>query len=201
MVHLIYLDGVVNKDSLQENVITPLLDSTKETVNINSLIEDVSENIIKTAEVFVVKEYKELTDAIVNGRTVILFEGIELGIIAGTTQFKERNIEQAISERTPKGARVGLTENLNTNISLLRGMVKTPSLCVESMKVRKLTDTEISILYIKKVVDQNVLAEVRKRIDKISVNYVLEAMTIKEAIEGGSVALLQCMRTQNAPML
>ncbi|ASS96721.1 spore germination protein [Peribacillus simplex] len=199
MVHLIYLDGVVNKDSLQENVIRPLLDSTKETVNINSLIEDVSENIIKTAEVFVVKEYKELTDAIVNGGTVILFEGIELGIIAGTTQFKERNIEQAISERTPKGARVGLTENLNTNISLLRGMVKTPSLCVESMKVGKLTDTEISILYIKKVVDQNVLAEVRKRIDIISVNYVLEAMTIKEAIEVGSVALFAMYEDSEPP--
>lgn len=199
MVHLIYLDGVVNKDSLQENVITPLLDSTKVLINKNSLIEDISENIIKTAEVFVVKEYKELTDAIVNGGTVILFEGIELGIIAGTTQFKERNIEQATSERSAKGARVGLTENLNTNISLLRGMVRTPSFCVESMKVGTLSDTEISILYFKKIVDQNVLAEVRKRIDKISVNYVLESMTIKEAIEGGSVALFAMYEDSERP--
>ncbi|MCK1995150.1 spore germination protein [Peribacillus muralis] len=199
MVHLIYLDGAVNKDSLQENVITPLLYSTKVPINKNSIIEDVSENILKTAEVFVVKEYKELTDAIVNGGTVILFEGIELGIIAGTTQFKERNIEQATSERSAKGARVGLTENLNTNISLLRGMVKTPSFCVESLKIGTLSDTEISILYIKKVVDQNVLAEVRKRIDKISVNYVLESMTIKEAIEGETVALFTMYEDSERP--
>ncbi|CAH0302898.1 Spore germination protein B1 [Peribacillus sp. Bi96] len=199
MVHLIYLDGVVNKDSLQENVITPLLDSTMETIKKYSLLEDVSENIIKTAEVFVAKEYKELTDAIVNGGTVIIFEGIELGIIAGTTQFKERNIEQAISERSPKGPLVGLTENLNTNVSLLCGMMKTPNFCVESIEIGILSKTNISILYVKEVVDKNVLTEVRNHIDKISVNYVLESMTIKEAFEGRSTKIFAMSEESERP--
>ncbi|MFD6211366.1 spore germination protein [Peribacillus sp. NPDC060253] len=199
MVHLIYLDGVVNKDSLQENVITPLLDSTMETIKKYSLLEDVSENIIKTAEVFVAKEYKELTDAIVNGGTVIIFEGIELGIIAGTTQFKERNIEQAISERSPKGPLVGLTENLNINVSLLCGMMKTPNFCVESIEIGILSKTNISILYVKEVVDKNVLTEVRNHIDKISVNYVLESMTIKEAFEGRSTKIFAMSEESERP--
>jgi hypothetical protein len=195
MVHLIYLDGVINKDSLQENVITPLLDSTKETIKKYSLIEDVSENIIKTAEVFVASEYK----AILNGKTVILFEGIELGIIADTTQFKERNIEQAINERSPRGPLVGLTENLNTNVSLLRGIIKTPNFCVESMKIGTLSKTNVSMLYIKEVVDQNVLADVRYHIDKISVNYVLESNTIKEAIEGSSTMIFTTSEESERP--
>ncbi|SIR85949.1 spore germination protein KA/spore germination protein [Peribacillus simplex] len=188
MVHLIYL-----------NVIKPLLDPTKETIKKYSLLEDVSEHIIKTAEVLVANEQKELIDAILNGKTVILFEGIESGIIAGTTQFKERNIEQAISERSPRGPLVGLTENLNTNVSLLRGMIKTPNFCVESIEIGTLSKTNVSILFLKEVVDKTVLAEVRNHIDKISINYVLESMTIKEAFEGRSTILFPMSEDSERP--
>ncbi|MGM0877821.1 MAG: spore germination protein [Bacillota bacterium] len=183
-VNLIYLKGIVNKDSIQEYIIAPLLGSTKNITNRTSIIDDVAENVIRTAEVNVKDNFEDLTDAIIKGNAVILFEGINRGIIAEVAQAKERGLEQAISERSPRGGNVGLTENLNTNISLLRSMVKTQDFCIETMEVGTLSKTDVSLLYIKGVVDQGIVAEVRRIIDNLSVQYVLEARLIQEEIDG-----------------
>jgi spore germination protein KA len=190
LAYLFYIEGVVNIDKVEENIIEPLLESTKDINLTTSLIEDVSQKVIKTAGINLASTFEELNDAILNGNTVLLIEGYNIGIIAKTAQMKERSLEQVTSERSPRGGMVGLTEKLDTNISLLRGMLKTSNFCIDSMELGSISKTALSILYIKGVVDQDVLTKVRKRIDKLKVNYVLEAKLIEEAMEDKSKVFL-----------
>lgn len=186
IVNLVYLDGIVNKDSLQEYVIKPLLDSTKKIPISKSPIDVIAAKVIKTAGVSTSNSFEKLTEEIIKGNTVILFEGFNIGIIADTAQLKERGLEQAISERSPRGVIVGLTEKLASNVNILRGMVKTPDFCVENTELGHISKTEVSLLYIKGLVDKDVLTEVRSHIEKVSVSvaYVLEARVIQEEIDG-----------------
>ncbi|MEP9409750.1 spore germination protein [Peribacillus frigoritolerans] len=183
-VNLIYLKGMVNKDSIQENIIAPLLGLTKDITIRNTIIDDVAENVIRTAEVNVKNNFEDLTDAIIKGNAVILFEGFNRGIIAEVAQTKERGLEQAISERSPRGGDVGLTEKLTTNISLLRSLVKTRDFCIENRELGTISKTDVSLLYIKGVVDQGIVAEARRIIDNLSVQYVMESRLIQEEIDG-----------------
>jgi spore germination protein KA len=186
IVNLIYLDGIVNKDNLQEYVIKPLLDSTstKKIPFNNSLIDVIASKVIQTAEVSMTNCYEELSEAILKGNTVILFEGFNRGIIAETVQLKERSLEQATSERSVRGPFIGLTEKLTTNVNLLRGMVKTSDLHIENKELGYISKGEVSLLYINGVVDHKVLTQVRQLIDKVSVKYLLEARVITEEIDG-----------------
>ncbi|TKG98062.1 spore germination protein [Peribacillus simplex] len=102
-VNLIYLKGMVNKDSIQEYIIAPLLGLSKDITIRANIIDDVAENVIRTAEVNVKDNFEDLTDAIIKGNAIILFEGFNRGIIADVAQVKERGLEQAISERSPRG--------------------------------------------------------------------------------------------------
>ncbi|WP_412761034.1 spore germination protein [Peribacillus frigoritolerans] len=82
----------------------------------------------------------------IKGNAVILFEGFNRGIIADVAQTKERGLEQAISERSPRGGDVGLTEKLDTNISLLRSLVKTRDFCIENRELGTISKTNVSLL-------------------------------------------------------
>ena len=182
-VALVYMEEIADTDKIETNIIEPLLTFDGELECDNSLVENVSQKIVKTAGINIATTLNELTDALLNGNTIMLIEGYSKGIIAKNSQMKERSLEQVVSERSPRGGMVGLTEKLDTNIGLLRGMIKTSNLCIDSMNIGRLSKTAISILYIQGVVDQDVLAEVRRRIDNLKVNYVLEAKLIEEAME------------------
>ncbi|WP_223702628.1 spore germination protein [Sutcliffiella deserti] len=192
-VYLVYIEGIANTDKIEMNIIDPLLESAKEIELSASYIEDVSQKVIKVAGIKIAGTFAELTDAILDGNTVILIEGYNKGIIAKTADLKERSLEQVTSERSPRGGLVGLTEKLDTNISLLRGMLKTSNFCIDSMDIGSISKTPIAILYIKGIVDQDVLAEVRQRINKLKVNYVLEAKLIEEAMEDKAKTILFTM--------
>ncbi len=190
---LVYIEEIVNTDKIETHIIEPLLEFDEEIEWDNFCVENVSQKIIKTAGINIANTLEELTDALLDGHTVVLIDGYAKGIIAKTAHMKERSLEQVVSERSPKAGMVGLTEKLNTNIGLLRGMIKTSSFCADSMNIGNLSKTAISILYIQGVVDQDVLAEVRRRIEKLKVNYVLEAKLIEEAMENPSKDFLFSM--------
>lgn len=183
-INLVFLEGIANTDNIQEYIIKPLKSTATTLYKSSSLIDEIADEVIETANVKITSTYEEIMDAIINGNTVVLIEGQNRGIIAKTAMLKERNLEQVTSEQSPRGPMVGLTEKSDTNVSLILGMLKTPDLCVESNDMGKYSKTKVSILFLKNIVDQDVLGEVRKVIDRISVNYILESRVITEEIDG-----------------
>ncbi|WP_187441961.1 spore germination protein [Sutcliffiella horikoshii] len=190
---LVYMEELVDTEKIETHLIEPLLKFHEEIHWDEKSIEHITQKIIKTAGVNIADSMQEVIDALLDGQTVLFIDGLTRGIIAKTAQMKERNLEQVISERSPKGSMVALTEKLNTNLGLLRGMIKTPHFCADSLNIGNLSKTSVSILYIQGVVDQDVLAEVKRRIDKLKVNYVLEGKLIEEAMEDPSKVFLFSM--------
>ncbi|NLP51867.1 spore germination protein [Bacillus sp. RO1] len=190
---LVFMDGMVDTAKIETHIIDSLLEIGDELPRDNSCLEVISQKYIKTASIKIANTLEEMIDAVLDGDTVILLQGYDQGIIAKTAQRKERSLEQVVSERSPKGGLVGLTENLDTNISLLRGLLKTSNFCTDSRNLGSLSKTSVSILYIQDVVDQDVLNEVKRRIDKLKVNYVLEGKLLEEAMENPSKDFLFSM--------
>ncbi|WP_338788392.1 spore germination protein [Metabacillus sp. FJAT-53654] len=179
---IIYIDGIIDSEIIQDFVIRPLLDFTK-TSEKNDIINLVSE-VIESADVKMGTNFQELTDAIINGKTAILFEDHDIGIIVDTPKWNERSLEEAQGERVPHGPIIGLTEKLKTNINILRSIIKSPKLCVENKEIGLISKTHISVIYMYGLVDKGVLEKVKSRISNLSVKYILEARIIDEAIEG-----------------
>lgn len=178
---IIYIDGIIDSEVIQDFVIKPLLHFTKtsEKSDIINLV-----NVIESINVQMGTKFQELTDAIVNGKTVIIFEGHDTGIIVDTPSWNERSLEEAPGERVPQGPVIGLTEKLKTNINILRSIIKSPKLCVKSKEIGLISKTQVSIIYINDIVDKDILEKVLSRISNLSVKYVLESRIIDEVIEG-----------------
>ena len=101
----------------------------------------------------------------------------------------KRNIEEPIIEAVIRGPRDGFTESLETNISLVRRRLKTPKLKMEGMIIGQLSKTDIVITYLDGIVKDSLVEEVRKRINKINIDAILESGYIEELIEDNSYSV------------
>ncbi|WP_417897677.1 spore germination protein [Bacillus haimaensis] len=181
---VIYLDGIIDLDLIQEHVVKPLLEPFKTVGSKESFFDQIMERIIESADVKTTTHYKELTDAIVQGSTILLMDEYQKGIIIPSPKWAERSIEATLGERTARGPQIGLTEKMKTNINLIRSSLKTPHLCVDSLEIGTVSPTSISILYIEGIVDKGILKEVKKRLDSLTIKYVLSERVLEDVLEG-----------------
>jgi spore germination protein KA len=194
-ISMVYLDGIIDSDRVQEYVVKPLLEAFKTEGSKEPLVEQIIESVIESADAKTTNQYKDLTDAIVQGNTIILINGYRKGIIIPSVMWKERSIEEALGERSPRGPVIGLTEKMKTNINLIRSALKTPDLCIESIDVGTKAKTAVSILYLEGIVDKGILNEVNKRVRSINIKYLPSSSIVEDAIDGKPPSFFSLSRT------
>lgn len=184
-VALLYLDDLVNADVIRDFIITPLFlfQNIKKT-DTGPFIDNLASRHIRASSVEIVSSFEDALGGIVRGRTLILVDGYDSGIIAETTQWQQRSVEQSSRQRSPGGPMIGLSEQLKVNLNLIRSFIKSPDLVVEMKQIGRFSKTDLSIVYINHKVDQQALEKVRTRIDTLDVEYVLESRVVEDALEG-----------------
>ncbi|ART76908.1 spore gernimation protein GerA [Sutcliffiella horikoshii] len=181
---VVYLDGIIDLDLIQEHVVKPLLETFKTVCMKELLIDKIMGRIIESADVKTTTKYKELTDAIVQGSAVLLINEYQQGIIIPSPKWAERSIEATVGERSARGPQIGLTEKMKTNINLIRSSIKTLDFCVDTIELGSISPTSVSILYIEGIVDKGILKKVKKRINSLRIKYVLSERVVEDVLEG-----------------
>lgn len=183
-INIVYIDGIIDLDHIQEYVVKPLLEQFKTVAFKESVIDQIIERTIESTDVKTTNQYQELTNAIAQGSTVLLINGYRKGIIIPSPKWAERSIEESIGERSVRGPQIGLTEKMKTNINLIRSSLKTPNFCVEIVEFGSISPTSASIIYIENIVDKGILDEVKKRLKSLDIKYVLSERVLEDVLEG-----------------
>ena len=71
-------------------------------------------------------EWNDMMLAILSGDTVILLEGAEKAIVAGTQGGEWRSVTEPTSQLVVRGPKDSFVESIATNISLIRRRLKSP---------------------------------------------------------------------------
>ncbi|MFT8320677.1 MAG: spore germination protein [Bacillus sp. (in: firmicutes)] len=177
---VIYVEGLVNIDLLEEHVLTPSL--IKNAEQQQSLEERVQE-ALPIAKKKKVNAIQACVDNIFIGNPVLLVNGLDKGYALGLASWEQRSIEEPSGENVVRGPREGFIETLGVNLSLIRRKIKSPLLKTESMKIGKYTSTNIAIAYIKGIAEEGLIEEVKSRLNQIELDSVLESGYIEELIE------------------
>ncbi|HEY3366339.1 MAG TPA: spore germination protein [Symbiobacteriaceae bacterium] len=139
----------------------------------------------------------EVVQKILDGVVVLLLDGETAAQAFGIPGGKARNITEPVTERSLRGPKEGFVEDLQTNLSLLRRIIKTPRLKVEEGLAGRLTRTNIALVYIQGLVRPGVLDEVRSRLGRIQIDGVLDSGYLEEFIEDHPYSLFpQILDTQ-----
>lgn len=182
---IVYADGMADT----KDILEVLMAEMKETrihqgVNTSENPVQLLKNYsLSVGGVKAVQDLEALLIAVLSGDTVILLDGQTEGLIASQKGWKDRSVSEPESQSVVRGPREGFTETLRTNTALIRRKIKDPNLWLETMQIGRVTRTNVGIMYIKGIVNDKILKEVRTRLERIDLDAVLESGYIEELIQ------------------
>ncbi|MCL7748572.1 spore germination protein [Halalkalibacter alkaliphilus] len=177
---IIYIEGLSDQKGIDEHVLSPLMkNSLEEPLH---LFDYLHQNL-PVSNMTTVNLIPDCIESISTGNPILLIDGHDQALSLGLAQWKQRSIEEPQAEKGVRGPREGFVESLQVNTSLIRRIIKTPALKIQSIKVGKYTKTSIVIAYIEGVADKTVIEEVTTRINRINIDGILESEYIEELIE------------------
>ena len=185
---LIYVNGIVDKNIIDRDILEPLMLHVHENITLSrKLPEYICKKYITASNVKKETDIIKVIDGVKVGKTAILIDKIDEYIIVDTTGGNQRAISDSENESAVRGSRDGFVENLETNISLLKRKIKDKNLVVETFNVGERTKTEVVLIYIKDIVDSEVLQEVRHRTRSVDVDFA--AGMLEQYIEDDSYSI------------
>ncbi len=181
---LVSISGMFDKEIVNEHIIRPITETFNTSLFSSSIFfEEIKNNFISTMQVNSAHTFDVLTFALLSGNTLLFVQGCDEALIIDSGGWEKRNIEEPISEKTITGSREGFVETLHTNISLIRRRIRDIHLSVEILKVGRRTKTEVSILYLKGVVQDTIVDEIKDKIKKIDIDGIVSSPQIEQLIE------------------
>ncbi|MFZ5652325.1 MAG: spore germination protein [Bacillota bacterium] len=201
---LIYIDGIVDRTALRENILRALMVDTH-TVDPSAgpgtagLAVSVKEKVLSVCCVKETREFNQTLDGILRARIVMLFDGDDTALILKLPCYEARPVEEPHTENVVRGPREGFVESLSTNISLLRRKIKSPHLRLERFQVGRITGTDVCVAYIKGIANPKIVDEVKKRLGRIDIDGVLESGYIEEFIEDAPFSVFPTVGNTEKP--
>ena len=158
---MIYFETLIDLHYLDQYILPKLSDDKEDSVKkkLKSLFqaEDVSS-----------KSLDDLSNLLFDGNVLFLFSDSFLSIQAGSLPMRQP--EESAIESSIRGPKDGFVEDIKTNISLIRRRLNTSSLCLEKYTIGKRSRTKVVLMYIDDLIDQRVLDEIHKRLDKVELD-------------------------------
>ncbi len=179
-----FSDGLVTKDSIAENVIRPFLGFSfdKEGFSPRNL-EDLKEKLLTAVDIKPEADFQKAVTKCLSGDTVVFVDGYDQALIIQTRGWPNRGIPKPYTQQAVRGPKEGFTETLLFNVALLRRKIRSPKLKTEILQKGNLTQTDICMVYLEGAVQEELVEKVRKRLQDIDVEYILESGHIEQLIE------------------
>lgn len=181
---IIYLNGLVNKDIIDRDIMNPLLFNIKEDLSKVSNVEEcLCQKYISAGNVEIQDNIESAASAVSSGKTIIILKISEKFIIADTTGGENRTISEPVNETSVNGPREGFVENIETNLGILYRRIKDKNLTVEKLTVGKRSKTDIAVVYIADIANKNLINSITQKIKNINIDSVTVDNFLSESIE------------------
>ncbi|CCC57936.1 spore germination protein [Caloramator australicus] len=178
---LIYINGMVKEDIINRDIIARILDSKIER-NKLSLLNYLERHILSTSHLEKSQDLEYAISSILMGKAVLFIDGELEVLIFNVKENNLRSIEEPSSETIVRGPREGFNESLITNLHLIRNRIPHPDLKFVFKEIGRYTKTPICIAYISSIASDKILQEVKKRLDEINIDGILDSGYIADLI-------------------
>lgn len=195
-----YLDGMVDKTVINEHILRPLFDlSTSDLAGDSNSTTLALENIVETNDVKKLKNFKKVFAEILKGNTVLYVDGLDYFLACESIGFEMRSIETPKTEGVVKGSQEGFSENLRTNISLIRRIIKNKDLISEFFEIGEKSSTTCAVVYLQDLINPSILEEVRRRISSIKTDFLVSSGMLEQFIEDSPYSIIPTTLSTERP--
>ncbi len=172
---LLSIPSIVDKDTIDESIMNPLLTNEDETLDVKKYITTVevtSETIIQ-----------QISEKVNNGYAALFIDGEKKAYVINCAYFEHRSIESSENEIVLKGPKETFVESAEVNFSLIRKNIRNENLVFEKMQVSKRGKDDVYIGYIKDLTNEDLLKQVKQRIQQINIDTIQNLAILEQHIE------------------
>ena len=195
---LIFIDGFANGE-----VITLILQNLTKLDRSDMCpdpLKKLVENNIPYMEMDTSNVLPEIIDQLLAGQMLIFIDGATEAVLVDVRQYPVRGPEEPDTERLTRGSRDGFVETMLFNVALTRRRVRDPGLRVEAIKLGRRSKTDVVIMYINDIVNPELLAVIKTRLDHIDVDGIpMAEKSVEEFITEGTWSFFPLVRYTERP--
>ena len=130
---MVYLDGMSAQQTLNLVILPTLMskdacDGLSEKATVDYLIE----NVLPVHGIKKANSFNDIILQVLGGVSALFVDGCEECILLETRGYDKRSVESPKTETVVRGPQEGFTEDLRTNITLIRRIVKNENLVTEN---------------------------------------------------------------------
>lgn len=162
-----YLSGML-KDEIMQKMISEFLTIPTEDMDLCTTVGDFMRRKISYATVTSETSLQKMSAAVLSGQTLMLVEGYEEGMVIDLRTYPVRSINEPEKEKSLRGAKDGFVETLLFNVNLVRRRIRDPRLVFQMHSVGAMSKTDVCVVYMKGIVQEDQVSKIAARIDKIS---------------------------------
>ena len=162
------------------------------------LLYDVIKNNISNIKIKEINNYQDICKYLNNGFVILLIED-DYSLALEVKKNLTRSIEKPMTETTIRGAMDSFTENIETNIGLIKRRLKTNKLWNEDMELGKYTKNKISILTIKGLTDSKIKDNIINKLNSLEIDGVTDTGTLKHLIDNETKTIFPTSITTERP--
>ena len=195
-----YIDGMADKGTINDFILRPLMTlKMEENQQKGCVLDFVHDYILEINQTKKIVDHKEAISDILMGNTILCIDGCDFYISCETKGFDKRGVEKPQTEGVVKGPQQAFNENLRTNITLMRRVIKNNSLTTEFIKVGERSNTLCAIVYIKDLVNPAIVKEVKRRLNNVKTDFVASAGMLEQLIEDNPYSIIPTILTTERP--
>ena len=196
-IDIIYNEVLTDQDKMS-NFIYRSLDHIEKIYQEKELLYDVIKNNISNIKIKEINNYQDICKYLNNGFVILLIED-DYSLALEVKKNLTRSIEKPMTETTIRGAMDSFTENIETNIGLIKRRLKTNKLWNEDMELGKYTKNKISILTIKGLTDSKIKDNIINKLNSLEIDGVTDTGTLKHLIENETKTIFPTYITTERP--
>lgn len=195
---LVFYDGMCDTDSINKSIIKTLIEIPYyEDKDIYKYNDEIIKRFVINSQAMSTDEMEKICEEINFGSCALFVDGYDKGFIMDVRKWGTRSIDAPKNEQSIYGPQEAFAEMLRTNTALIRKIIKTEKLIAEGVKIGNISKTRGVLLYINDIANSDLVDEVKRRINGISIDYVIASEEVGMLIEDNGVLMTsQIMYTE-----
>lgn len=204
---ILYIDGMSDSKTINRFILHPLMLKSKANTSASSeevVSSAVSNNItVKKVKKFNLVDYiyscliphndvqkknnfEDIISSVSLGDCALFIDTIDTCFICDAKGYEKRNIDTPKNEIVIRGSQEAFVETIRTNTSMLRRLVNNENLIIEDTSVGAISKTKCAVCYLKGIANDDLVAEVKYRINNLDIDYIISSGQLDELIKENS---------------
>jgi len=193
---LIFYDGLANKEYVNRDILKPLMQQGIDEIQ-GSLADTVYQCLLTQAPNTMQTEMQAVIEAVGFGNCATFVDGCDCAFVADIKGWNSRSVGRPVAEAVLTGPQEAFCEAVMPNIALVRKILKDPNLIAENIAAGTISKTPCALMYINGITNKALVAEARRRLKEIEVDYIFSSTDIEMLMEESSIfPLPQLLKTE-----